>query len=151
MAIRPQIHGLHQRGYTLVELIIAMALLTLLVVGGTTLGRSWVTSSHATNAENQLLQGYKLTRATALINKNAVTGTTAAASLTIGSGTISVTDSSNSTIYRVSLPADTTVTLTCGSTLALNNNAVPTAAACQSSLAYTISVTGGSNVTGTLY
>jgi prepilin-type N-terminal cleavage/methylation domain-containing protein len=151
MAIKPLSAPHHSHGFTLVELMVVIALFAILVLGTASLGRAWVANAHATNAENLLLQSYKQARATALINNNAVSGTAAAATLSITSTTISVTDGGGNTVYSVSPPADTTVTLTCGSSLALSNSAVPTASACQASLAYTISVTGGSNVSGTLY
>lgn len=147
-------------GFTLIEMMVTLAIMALLLLVGAPLGRAWVANAHIAQAESQLLQAYERTRALALRNPAGVTAPTTAATLCITNGnTLKVyqgaancTTPSTTPIWSGSAATDTSLCTpaasTCPSTSQLNldNNGMST-----SSLSYTVSANGGTNASGTLH
>lgn len=84
-----------QRGVTLIELMIGIALLAILAVAIFPLGRAWVANAQITKTEKELLEAYARAKNEALRNPNAVKEGAKAASLEVTSTTVVVKDSNN--------------------------------------------------------
>ena len=79
------------RGVTLIELLVAVAILGILMLVGLPLTSSWIHGAQVSEAKSRLAQGYGLAKALSLRNPTKAQGTTAAASL--------VVDADNSAMY----------------------------------------------------
>lgn len=51
--------GLYQKGITLIELIITLALVAVIVASIAPLGRSWIATAHVSKAQSVLTQAFK--------------------------------------------------------------------------------------------
>lgn len=138
-----------QRGVTLIELMIAIALLAILALAIFPLGRAWVANAQITKTEKLFLEAYARAKNEALRNPNAVKGNTKAASLEITSNKVHVKDSDDVNIWSVDIAPTVTVTLStpCSQKVIFNNNAHNITTGCE---LYTITASGGSNATGNL-
>jgi len=138
-----------QQGVTLIELMIAIALLAMLALAVFPLGRAWVANQQITKTEKLFLEAYARTKNEALRNPNAVKGATKAASLEVTTTTVAVKDSNDVAIWSIDIAPTVTVTLStqCGQKVILDNNAHITTAGCE---LYTITASGGSDATGIL-
>lgn len=146
----------HQ-GVTLIELMIAIALLAMLALAIFPLGRAWIANAQITKTEKLFLEAYSRAKNEAIRNQNAVTidSTTSAAVLIVNNTnkTITVRNKDDSTadsmVLQVAIEPTVTVTLSneCSNKIPLNNNAYVMTANCT---VYTISANGGTNATGAL-
>lgn len=146
-----------QRGVTLIELMIAIALLVMLALAIFPLGRAWVTNAQITKTEKLFLEAYSRAKNEAIRNPNAVTidSTTPAAILIVDNANKTVTvrnkddSAADSMILQAVIESTVTVTLSneCNNKIPLNNNAYVMTANCT---VYTISANGGTNATGAL-
>ncbi|NNH00379.1 prepilin-type N-terminal cleavage/methylation domain-containing protein [Acinetobacter sp. ANC 5414] len=138
-----------QRGVTLIELMVAIALLAILALAIFPLGRVWVANQQITKTEKLFLEAYARTKNEALRNPNAVKGATKAASLEVTTTTVAVKDSNDVAIWSIDIAPTVTVTLStaCDQKVILNNNANITTTGCA---LYTITASGGTNATGAL-
>lgn len=141
-----------QRGVTLIELMIAIALLAILALAIFPLGRAWVANQQITKTEKLFLEAYARAKNEALRNPNAVKGDVKAASLEVTSTTVLVKDSNGAGIWSTAIAPTVTVTLSTGCTtghkkIELNNNAHLLTGSCTF---YTVAASGGTNATGTL-
>lgn len=73
-------------GFGMMELLIVVAIASLLLLAGVPLTRGWMADAAISQAESQLVQAYAKTRALALRNPSAATGNQPAASLRIVNG-----------------------------------------------------------------
>jgi prepilin-type N-terminal cleavage/methylation domain-containing protein len=89
----------HQRGYTLIELMVALVILALTVAVAAPLGRGWTDSVAVRQATHSLLTGMARAKAVALSNANTVSGTTPAAILMWTGSTLCVYGSTAPTTF----------------------------------------------------
>lgn len=141
-----------QRGVTLIELMISIALLSILALAIFPLGRAWVANQQITKTEKLFLEAYARAKNEALRNPNAVKGDVKAASLEVTSTTVLVKDSNGAGIWSTAIAPTVTVTLSSGCAtghkkIELNNNAHLLTGSCTF---YTVAASGGTNATGTL-
>lgn len=146
----------HQ-GVTLIELMIAIALLAMLALAIFPLGRAWVANAQITKTEKLFLEAYSRAKNEAIRNPNAVTidSATPAAVLIVDNTNKTITvrnkddSNANSIVLQNAIEPTVTVTLSnaCSNKILLNNNAYVMTANCT---VYTISANGGTNATGAL-
>ena len=143
-----------QRGVTLIELMIGIALLAILAVAIFPLGRAWVANAQITKTEKEFLEAYSRAKNEALRNPNAVKDDDVdptAASLVVDDGVVSVKDSSgDNVIWSFEIAPTVTITLSNGCTeqqVLLNNNAALLSESCTF---YKVEATGGTYASGTL-
>lgn len=146
-----------QRGVTLIELMIAIALLAMLALAIFPLGRAWVANAQITKTEKLFLEAYSRAKNEAIRNPNAVTidSTTPAAVLIVDNTNKMITvrnkddSTANSIVLQNAIEPTVTVTLStaCSNKIPLNNNAYVMTVNCT---VYTISANGGTNATGAL-
>lgn len=144
-----------QQGFTLIELMIAIAIFGLLMTFGAQLTKSWTDSAQQNEAANLLKQGISRAKATALRNPGGAMGTSPAAVLCRSGQSLklfSLADqasldctSNTSVLWQASLPASANLqvggtNLTC---IAFNSRGLPVngSSTCATS---TINVTAGS-------
>ncbi|WP_313035426.1 prepilin-type N-terminal cleavage/methylation domain-containing protein [Acinetobacter sp.] len=153
----PNIMVSQHHGVTLIELMIAIALLAMLALAIFPLGRAWVANAQITKTEKLFLETYTRAKNEAIRNPNAVPidSTTPAAVLIVDNTNkkIIVRNKDDSTadsiVLQVAIEPTVTVTLSdeCSNKIPLNNNAYVMTANCT---VYTISANGGTNATGAL-
>ena len=78
-------------GFTLIEVLVVVALIAILALVGAPLGRAWVANANLENSENILKEGYAFARSLALENRGAAVGSQPAATLSIDDGRVIVT------------------------------------------------------------
>lgn len=134
--------------------MMVVAITTVMILVGVPLTRSWIANSHIARAESTVLRAYQQARAAALLNALKITDTNTVITVDVSAPpTVSVYDTAATpnVLWSGTTDADTTITLStgsCNNLLSLNNNGNPTVAAC---IAYSISASGGTTVTGTLH
>ena len=79
-----------QRGVTLIELMVAIALLAILALAIFPLGRAWVANQQITKTEKLFLEAYARAKNEALRNPNAVKGDVKTASLEVTTTAVNV-------------------------------------------------------------
>lgn len=142
-----------QRGVTLIELMIGIALFAILALAIFPLGRAWVANQQITKTEKEFLEAYARAKNEALRNPNAVQGSTAAATVEVKmDNTVAVMDSGANIIWSFEIPSTVTVTLSVGcdtghQTIELNNNAHFLAESCTF---YKVEASGGTHASGSL-
>lgn len=102
----------HSKGFSLIELMITMALAGLLIALGSSLSTGWFDSAYEQQAHSLLTEGISRTRSIALRNPSGVNDevqTTAAAALCLTDQTLSVaypncTDASKTVAWSAKLP-----------------------------------------------
>lgn len=154
--------GLYQKGITLIELIITLALVAVIVASIAPLGRSWIATAHVSKAQSVLTQAFNKAKTEALKNPNKVLSdatnpTVATITINNTTKTITVTNSSSTTIWSDSFDQDTTITLAtaCSSKILLNNtvqflNSTTPTTIDNTCSSYTISASSAQSVTGVL-
>lgn len=154
--------GLYQKGITLIELIITLALVAVIVASIAPLGRSWIATAHVSKAQSVLTQAFNKAKTEALKNPNKVLSdatnpTVATITINNTTKTITVTNSSSTTIWSDSFDQDTTITLAtaCSSIILLNNtvqflNSTTPTTIDNTCSSYTISASSAQSVTGVL-
>lgn len=165
--------GLYQKGITLIELIITLALVAIIIISIVPLGRSWVATAHVSKAQSVLLQAFNRAKTEALKNPNKVltdnTTDPTVAKITIDNTvtpktiTVESCDGTKSncgtstTIWSDSFDQDTTITLApaCSSKILLNNtvqflNSTTPTTIDNTCSSYTISASSAQSVTGVL-
>lgn len=122
--------GLYQKGITLIELIITLALVAVIIASIAPLGRSWIATAHVSKAQSVLAQAFNKAKTEALKNPNKILSDAdnpTVATITVYPNTsppkVIVTNSSGTTIWEDSFDSDVTITLadTCNSKILLNN------------------------------
>jgi prepilin-type N-terminal cleavage/methylation domain-containing protein len=99
-------------GFSLIELMVAVAIVAILALAAAPLGSAWVANSRIDNTANILAEGYATARALALENKANVSGVQAASAISVAGGIVSVSylDAVTATTTTVwQKPIDTTV------------------------------------------
>lgn len=154
--------GLYQKGITLIELIITLALVAVIIASIAPLGRSWIATAHVSKAQSVLTQAFNKAKTEALKNPNKVLSdatnpTVATVTINNTAKTITVTNSSSTTIWSDSFDQDTTITLAtaCSSKILLNNtvqflNSTTPTTIDNTCSSYTISASSAQSVTGVL-
>lgn len=79
-----------QKGLSLIELMVAIAVFSILAMAGAAFTGSWSNSNRVYDAENQIYQGFSLAKAQALRNEFAIVDGKAAATLCLTDATLSV-------------------------------------------------------------
>ncbi|AJQ97158.1 pilus assembly FimT family protein [Gynuella sunshinyii] len=143
-----------EHGFSLVELMIAIAIMSILMVMGAPLTRAWVANAHIAHAQNVLAEGYATLRALSLKNPLGVKGDQEVASLTINGKLLSAgyrdAYGTVNMVWQGNIDTDVTLALTeagCANTLRLNNLGMALDSRC---LAYKISSAGGRDESSTL-
>ncbi|MBZ8141737.1 hypothetical protein CLD22_17750 [Rubrivivax gelatinosus] len=139
-----------QRGLTLVEMMIALALMAMLALMVAQLGSSWTDNARLTRVQALFQQAYDSTKSAALQNNLARARGEGAASLCIAAGSFSVVlgdDCSAHPIWSFAHDAGTGVELADGSTcIALDSAGIAVPATdCSTDLRYSIT-TGSAHV-----
>lgn len=154
--------GLYQKGITLIELIITLALVAVIIASIAPLGRSWIATAHVSKAQSVLTQAFNKAKTEALKNPNKVLSdatnpTVATITIDNTAKTITVTNSSSTTIWSDSFDQDITITLAtaCSSKILLNNtvqflNSTTPTTIDNTCSSYTISASSAQSVTGVL-
>lgn len=139
----------NERGLTLIELMITIALVAILSMAIFPLGRAWVANAQITKTEKSFLEAYGLAKNEAVRNPNAVKANVKAASLVINANKVEVTDSLDNVIWSTDIAPTASITLSpeCSQKIILNNNAQITTEGCA---LYTITASGGTNAIGNL-
>ena len=81
------------QGFTLIELMVGIAIMAVLMASSVSLGAGWVNEARVTDARSQMRLAYSKGRAYAIRNGNAVT--TAAAWICVASGVVYVYESTS--------------------------------------------------------
>jgi type IV pilus assembly protein PilA len=108
------------RGFTLIELMVTIAIVALLALVSAPMALSWVNGARVADARAKLTQGFGKAKALALRNPGQVTGAAAAASLVLDAagpklrvcvgGAVRCTATAASLVWQVGLPAGVTIT-----------------------------------------
>lgn len=147
-----------ERGFSLIELVVTLAILAILLLMAVPFTTSWVQSARVNDAKSKLLQSYELARALAQRNPNDTRAPAVAAGIKVDGETLLVclgNPASTATCVKdasavkwwSALPAGTTVVVgTAGNTtLGLDNTGLPLSAS-------NFTVTNGNvNETGSLH
>lgn len=131
--------ALRATGFGMMEMLIVIAIASLLLLAGVPLTRGWMADASIQQAESQLMQAYAKTKALALRNPSAASGSTPAATLRIINGnTVQVQEGASGRIVWFAVAgqqiqwlvvSDTASQLVaCGNALQFDNAALPLAA-----------------------
>lgn len=136
------------RGVTLVELMVTIAIMMILALATVPLGRSWIANSHIAEVNDKLLQAYSRARTEALINRHGRVGGIVA-SISISSSQFQVRDSNNNEVWISPYYSDTVVTIDegCANLIQIDTNGLIADSACS---AYTVSASGGTSISSNL-
>lgn len=85
-----------QTGFTLVELLIVLAVIATLALATVPLGNSWTSSAESVNTKGVLSQAISRAKSTAMRNGNKITNTNAATAVCLNRGTVEVREASGS-------------------------------------------------------
>lgn len=103
-----------EQGFSLIELIITLAVLGILLMVGVPLTRAWSDSAYQREAAGLLQQGISRAKATALRNKGGAQNTSPAAILCLSESKLTVRElgscSAGDILWSVALPSSATVT-----------------------------------------
>lgn len=146
-----------QRGITLIEMMVVVALVGILAVMAIQFGSGWTNNARVTQTQAALQHAYSSAKSAALQNPLGVSGDDVSASLCVGTGRVTVVTGSNCTakaIWSELLPNGAAARIgsdgkaTC---VALNNTGLPVdAAGCTTDSAYS-AVAGEIHVEKNLY
>ncbi|MFC6166811.1 pilus assembly FimT family protein [Acinetobacter terrestris] len=149
-----------QRGVTLIELMIGIALLAILAVAIFPLGRAWVANQQITKTEKLFLEAYARAKNEALRNPNSIrydpndldSSTVAIVIVDNAAKKIKVQNSAEEMIWEASIAPTVTVTLSTGCAsghqqIELNNNAYFLATSCTF---YKVEANGGAYASDSL-
>lgn len=137
------------RGVTLVELMVTIAIMMILALATVPLGRSWIANSHIAEVNDKLNQAFSRARTEAFLNK-ALRAGGIVASVRYADNQIKVFDTVNpDPLWVAAVYPDTRITLdeSCGSVIEINTDGLIANPVCRS---YTISANGGTSITSSL-
>lgn len=136
------------RGVTLVELMVTIAIMMILALASVPLGRSWIANSHIAEVNEKLIQAFSRARTEALINRHGKIGEVAAY-VRYSGNQLEVFDGNNNVVWVSNIYPDTLVTLDeiCAGRIELNADGLIVDAGCR---AYTVSASGGTSISATL-
>ncbi len=125
-----------QAGMSLIELMVTVAIVTVLALLSLPLTQAWVDNAHLNYAEDTLYEGYSTARALALQNPGNVTGPAVAASLVLVDNTLQVSlpPAGSEAVWTGRVDSRFTLSLTtgdCNNNLAFTNNGLPTDSDCR--------------------
>lgn len=107
-----------QHGFTLLELMIVLAIIAVLLAVGLPYTRAWVDSNRQLQARNVLTEAVAQTRALAMRNPGGITDTSAAALLKLSGHTIEVENADGSQVlWSGTVPTNATFKLADGAGL----------------------------------
>lgn len=136
------------RGVTLVELMVTIAIMMILALATVPLGRSWIANSHISEVNDKFFQALSRARTEALINRHGIVGGIVA-SVSISSNQFQVLDGNNNVVWVSPYYTDTIVTIDedCGNLIRIDTNGLIVDAGCRT---YTISASGGTSISSSL-
>lgn len=111
-------------GFTLVEILIAVALIATLAFAVVPLGTSWTTSAESVNTKGVLSQAISRAKSTALRNGNKISETNAVTAVCLSSGKVEVREASGTvtSAHCASNGGSATWSNKIGTTLTIKNN-----------------------------
>lgn len=142
-----------QTGISLIELMVTVAIVTILAMLSLPLTQAWVENAHLNYAQDTLYEGYSTARALALQNPGNVTGSVAAASLILKDNTLQVKTkigNADTEVWQGQLDSRVALSLRdadCTNKLAFDNKGQPTDSDCRK---YSIKIGSSELDTGTL-
>lgn len=142
-----------QKGITLIELMIVVAILLLSIFAVIPFSQAWIANNQIMKTEKMFLEAYERTKNEAIRNPQGIKqdSTQAVASLKVDNTNkiIQVVNSLDRTLWEVDVPTRTSINLTnsCLNQIKLNNNAHVMTSGCTT---YTISASGGTDAQGSL-
>jgi type IV pilus assembly protein PilA len=109
------INKIHAKGFTFVEMMTVLFIVSILGVGVGLSANYWVNNSKTANAQAQLREGLSRAKALALRNPNAslATGTTPAATLSLSQGILTLCAGASgctTPYWKATLPSNVTIT-----------------------------------------
>lgn len=137
------------RGVTLVELMVTIAIMMVLALSAVSLGRSWIANSHIAEVNDKLNQAFTRARTEAFLNKGQQAGGVVA-SVRYANNQIAVFDSLNvDPLWVTAVYPDTSITLdeSCAGEVGINTDGLIANPVCRN---YTISANGGTSITSSL-
>ncbi|MFO1369884.1 MAG: prepilin-type N-terminal cleavage/methylation domain-containing protein [Marinagarivorans sp.] len=122
-------------GFTLVEILIAVALIATLAFAVVPLGTSWTTSAESVNTKGVLSQAISRAKSTALRNGNKISETNAVTAVCLSSGKVEVREASGTvtSAHCASNGGSATWSNKIGTTLTIKNNSQALSCMCFSS------------------
>lgn len=129
------------RGFTLIELVVTIAIFALLALAAVPLGQSWIANIRIVETHGKMQVVFEKAQSFAVRNPNGVIQDTSAVNLSMSGGAFVATSSTGVVIWRERIDPRATITLAsgCGS-IGLNNKGRILNPACS---AYKIEFTGG--------
>ncbi|MCD9088309.1 prepilin-type N-terminal cleavage/methylation domain-containing protein [Stenotrophomonas sp. SY1] len=96
-------------GFSLVELMVTLAVIAVLAAAGTPFARSWIDSNRQMQARNVMWEAVSQTRAIALRNPGQVAGDDASARLQRDGRTLQVLNTDDAVLWTGQLPANAAI------------------------------------------
>lgn len=152
---------LQRHGFSLIELMVTLAVMSILALLGTALTQSWSSSNQLQLGKNLLTQGAAHAKSLALRNGAGSNSNVVAAFLVLKDNTLCVLNGtatslscSNSPVWQTQLSVSTSINSATAQCIGWNSMGIPDTAtlggtACTTTLSYTIS-SGGQSATGYL-
>lgn len=151
----------YRHGFSLIELMVALAIMSILAVLGIALTQSWTSSNQLQLGKNLLTQGVAHAKSLALRNGAGSNSNVVAAFLVLKdnklcvlNGTATTLGCSNSPVWQTQLSVSASINAGTPQCIGWNSMGLPDSASlggtsCTTTLSYTIS-SGGQNATGYL-
>lgn len=143
-----------QRGYTLIEIMVTMAILVIVITQAAQFGKNWIDQAKVNEAQSALLSAFDIAKNTAISNNS---GNTIGSILVITPGYICIKYATNYSascvnnyIYQKDVSANILLNLKGNNCVAFDNTGIPVSnGTCDTQLSYSVTQ-GGQNAQGKL-